>query len=262
MPRHDPRALEALVTHRWSSIDATLDGLRAIDGWGRRHADPRGAFAAAYAIVTAAVAEAQRRGAFSEPAWTDAVVLDFAERYRVALLAAARDEPAPAWEPALRCSRGSGLVPIVALIHAMIAHIHYDLPHSLAACAPIDTRRVADYEHLGAVICGATREIQRVLLDGYAPELRGLHEALGGADTWITNAVVRAWRSRALSVALRMGASTTQASAWSRWLALECIVLARGVDALTWPARQRALVRRVSRRRSPARDARGSASAS
>lgn len=232
MTRHDADALEALVTHRWPNVAATLAALRAIDGWGRDRTDARGAFAAAYTIVTAAVAEALRRGTFGDPAWIEAVVLDFAERYRVALRAATRDEVAPAWGPALRPARGGRLVPIVALLHAMIAHIHYDLPLSLAACGPIDARRSADYMRLGAVIRGATPAIQRAILDGYAPELRSLHDGLAGTDTWITRAMVAAWRSRALAVAKRLCEPTTCAEAAAQRLAFECAVLARGVDVL------------------------------
>lgn len=238
MPSLDRCELEPLAAHRWSSIDATLAGLREIDAWGRRHEDLRGVFAAAYAIVTAAVAEAVRRGEFSDPAWIDAVALDFADRYRLAVLAAARGTAARGWGPALRCARGRGLVPIVALLHGMIAHIHYDLPCSLAACAPIDARRVADYARLGNVICDATREIQRGILEGYAPALRSVHQRLGGADTWVTNALVRAWRSRALVVAISMSASPQRAMVWSRRLELETAALALVLDAVAWLIRR------------------------
>lgn len=238
MPSLDRCELEPLAAHRWSSIEATLAGLREIDAWGRRHEDLRGVFAAAYAIVTAAVAEAVRRGEFSDRAWIDAVALKFADRYRLAMLAAARGTAARGWGPALRCSRGRGLVPIVALLHGMIAHIHYDLPCSLAACAPIDARRVADYARLGNVICDATREIQHGVIDGYAPALRSAHQRLGGFDTWVTNTVVRAWRSRALVVAIPMSASPWWAIAWRRRLELETAALALVLDAVAWLIRR------------------------
>jgi hypothetical protein len=227
--------LRPLVAQHWSSIEAALVGLRAIDAWGRRHKDLRGVFASAYAIVLAAVANAKRRGVFGDPTWVDEVVVDFADRYRVAVLAAARGQPTRCWGPALARSQGNGSVAIVALLHGMIAHIHYDLPHSLRTCAPLDARRVADYDRLGAVICGATPEIQRVIVDAYAPELRGLHGVLRGADTWITNVVVRAWRSRARSIAVDASASPIRAIAWRWRLGLECAGLATALEVFAWP---------------------------
>lgn len=235
MTSGDTGELQSLVAHCWSSLDATLTGLRAIDAWGRRHEDLRGVFAAAYAVVTAAVAEATRRGTFGDPAWVERVVLDFAERYRQALLAGARGEPTRCWGPALARSRGDGSRVIVALLHGMIAHIHYDLPHSLGACAPIDAPRVTDYDRLGAVICRATPEIQRVIVHAYAPELRGLHGVLRGTDTWITNVVVRAWRRRARAIAVKASASPIHAVAWSWRLDLECAGLAAALELLAWP---------------------------
>ena len=186
--------LASLVAEPWPSIDAVIAGLRAIDHWGRRRGDARGGFAAAYAVVTAAVADALDRDAFADPEWVVRVVLDFADRYRLAVRAAVNGEPGrPCWGPALRpAGDGSGAA-IVALVHAMIAHIHHDLAHTLSDCAPIHRLRAADYDRLGAVICGATRRIQRELLVGYAPTLRDAHERLRGADTWLTNTLVRAW---------------------------------------------------------------------
>lgn len=227
--------LASLVAEPWPSIDAVIAGLRAIDDWGRRRGDARGGFAAAYAVVTAAVADALDRGAFADPEWVIRVVLDFADRYRLAVRAAVNGEPGrPCWGPALRpAGDGSGAA-IVALVHAMIAHIHHDLAHTLSDCAPIHRLRAADYDRLGAVICGATRRIQRELLVGYAPALRDAHERLRGADTWLTNTLVRAWRVRARVVAERMSVSPPQAAAWSRRLTRESAALAAILNAITW----------------------------
>ncbi|MBA3545064.1 MAG: hypothetical protein H0T76_01130 [Nannocystis sp.] len=227
--------LAYLVAEPWPSIEELLAGLRAIDDWGRERGDARGGFAAAYALVTAAVADALDHGSFADPEWVVRVVLDFADRYRLAVQAAVNGEPdRPCWGPALRpAGDGSGAA-IVALVHAMIAHIHHDLAHTLSDCAPIHPLRATDYDHLGAVICGATRRIQRELLVAYAPALRGAHEVLRGADTWLTNTLVRAWRMRARLVAERMSASPPQAAAWSRRLARESAALAATLNALTW----------------------------
>lgn len=237
------RELASLVAVGWASVEATLAGLQAIDDWGRRTGDVRSAFAAAYVVVTAAIVGALQRGEFADPEWVSRVVIDFADRYRVAVRAASEDGAAPGcWRAALRRPPASRIAAIVALLHGMIAHIHYDLAHSLHACAPLDARRLADYERLGVVICGTTRRIQQVILDVHAPELRDLHGALRGADTWLTNAIIRAWRSRARQIADRMSASSSRAAAWSRRLELESAALAAGLDALAWSARSRAIV--------------------
>lgn len=235
-----PRELAELVAAPWPSIEGIVAGLRAIDEWGRRSGDVRGAFAAAYVVVTAAVADALQRGAFAEPEWVVRVVIDFADRYRLAVRAAMNGDPVrPCWGPALRPARAGSRAAIVALLHAMIAHIHHDLAHTLTACAPIHAQRSADYDRLGVVICGSTLTIQRELLAAYAPGLRGVHEALRGADTWLTNTIVRAWRARARQIAERMSGSPARAAAWSRRLARESAALTAGLDAITWRLHER-----------------------
>lgn len=228
------RELAALVAEAWPSLDHTLAGLRAIDEWGRRRGDARGSFAAAYRIVTVALIDALDRGDFFDPEWVTRVTLDFADRYRRAVSTAARGLPGPrCWAAALRPSPDGSFAAIVALLHAMIAHIHHDLAHTLQACAPIHPHRAADYQRLGAIICAATRAIQRELLAAYAPGLGRLHAALRGADTWLTVALVHAWRARARAVAGRMTASPARAADWSRRLERESAVLAAGLDLLT-----------------------------
>ncbi len=226
--------LAALVADEWPTLEHALAGLQAIDEWGRRHHDARGCFAAAYRIVTVAVAAALARAEFVDPAWVTQVVLDFAERYRLAISAAAHGLPGPrCWAAALRHPPEGSLLAIVALLHAMIAHIHHDLAHTLGACSPIHPHRAADYERLGVVICSATSAIQRELVAAYVPELRGLHTALRGVDTWLTVTLVRAWRARARTVAGRMVASPAAAVAWSRRLERESTALAAVLDLLT-----------------------------
>ena len=232
--------LAALVADEWPTLEHALAGLRTIDEWGRRHHDARGCFAAAYRIVTVAVAVALDRDEFVDPAWVTQVVLDFAERYRLAVSAAACGLPGPrCWAAALRHPPDGSLLAIVALLHAMIAHIHHDLAHTLGACAPIHPHRAADYERLGVVICSATPAIQRELVAVYVPDLRGLHTALRGADTWLTVTLVRAWRARARTVAGRMVASPADAVAWSRRLERESTALAAVLDLLTAPLPRR-----------------------
>jgi hypothetical protein len=226
--------LTAVVADAWPTIADAIAGLQAIDQWGRRHDDARGCFAAAYRIVTVAVDAALRDDDFGDPAWVTRVVLDFAGRYRLAVSAAAHGLPAPrCWAAALRHPHGGSIPAIVALLHAMIAHIPHDLAHTLGACAPIDRHRAADYERLGVVICRATLAIQRELVAAYVPDLRGLHTALRGADTWLTVTLVRAWRARARTVAGRMVASPGHAVAWSRRLERESTTLAAALDILT-----------------------------
>jgi hypothetical protein len=228
------RELAALVADAWPTLPCTLAGLSAIDAWGRRRRDVRGCFAAAYRIVTDAVADALRRGEFVDPAWVTRVVLDFAERYRLAVLTATHGLPGPrCWAAALRPWPAGSLAALVALVHAMIAHIYHDLAHTLAACAPMHPHRAADYELLGVIICAHTPAIQRELLAAYVPDMSGVHAALRGADTWLTVTLVRACRGRARTVAGRMGASPAQAVAWSRRLERESAALTTALDILT-----------------------------
>jgi len=226
--------LAPVVTDEWPTIAHAVASLQAIDQWGRRHCDARGCFAAAYRVVTLAIDAALHDDDFIDPAWVTRVVLDFARRYRVAVSAAAHGRPGPrCWAAAMRRPQDGSLSAIVALVHAMIAHIHHDLAHTLGACAPLDRHRAADYEHLGVIICGATLAIQRELLTAYVPELRRLHATLHGADTWFTVTLVRAWRTRARAVAGRMLASPHHAAAWSRRLERESTALAAVLDILT-----------------------------
>lgn len=235
----DPRAdaqLRPLVAHPWPTLESTLTGLRRVDAWGQRHRDLRGVFATAYVVVTVAIADARRRGDFADPEWIERLVVDFADRYRLALAGRAPLGPRSAWAPALARHRGGSLAALLALLHGMIAHVHFDLPHSLRACAPLGPRRRADYQRLGARICGATGEVQRAILAAHAPALAPLHASLRGADTRLTAAVLHAWRDRALDLASRMTAPA------SSRLARECAALSLAVDLAAWPL-ERALER-------------------
>lgn len=229
------RELAVLVAARWPDLATTHAGLRSLAAWGRRHHDLRGVFACAYVVVTDAILDALATACFDDPAWISRVVLDFAERYRMALHDDLHDHAELCWRRALQRTRGGSLASILALLHAMIAHIHFDLAHTLHACGPIDARRRGDYERLGTVICAATSRIQHELLADHAADLRDLHDRLCGSDTRLTAALVARWRRRALHVALDMARSPQHASAWTHRLALECAVLGIGLDLLAWP---------------------------
>lgn len=229
------RELATLVAEQWPDLAATHAGLRSLAAWGRRHHDLRGVFASAYLVVTDAILAALASACFDDPTWISCVVLDFAERYRVALHDDLRGEAVGCWQRALQRTRGGSLASIVALLHAMIAHIHFDLAHTLHACGPIDARRRGDYERLGSIICATTSRIQHELLADHAAALRDLHDRLRGSDTRLTAALVARWRRRALHVALGMARSPQHASAWTRRLALESAMLGAGLDLLAWP---------------------------
>lgn len=131
----------------------------------------------------------------------------------------------------LRGGTGDALLaPIYALLRAR--GVEFLFFHRVDALVPSEDGRFIDR--------GATRTIQRELLAAYAPGLRGVHEALRGADTWLTNTLVRAWRARARQIAVRMSASPAGAAAWSRRLARESAALAAGLDALAWRLHERA----------------------
>lgn len=234
-PPHGSPAAEAelplLVARPWPTLEATLIGLRGIDAWGRRHGDLRGVFATAYVVVTFTIADARHRGEFADPEWVERLAVDFADRYRLALAGRAAAGPRRAWAPALARRRGGSLAALLALVHGMIAHVHFDLPHSLHAAAPLDSRRSADYQHLGARICGATGEVQRAILRAHAPALAPLHAGLAGADTRLTAAVLRAWRARALEIAAAMSAP----GPWTLRLARECAALSLALNITAWP---------------------------
>lgn len=246
------RELAALVADTWPTLARTIAGLAEIDAWGRRRRDVRGCFAAAYRLVTDAVVDALQREEFVDPRWVTRVVLDFADRYRSAVLTATHGLPGPrCWAAALRPWPAGSLAAIVALVHAMIAHIHHDLAHTLASCAPIHPHRAADYERLGVIICGRTPAIQRELLAAYLPDLSGVHAALGGADTWLTVTLIRACRARARTVAGRMVVSPAQAAAWSRRLERESAAMTTVLDILTARFRTRRAERAEARPRAP-----------
>lgn len=251
--RHEhERELAGLVASRWPDLAATRARLRALASWGRRHHDLRGVFACAYLVVTDAILDALARDCFTDAAWIARVVLDFAERYRVALHDDLHDHAAACWQRAMLRTQGGSFASIVALLHAMIAHVHFDLAHTLHACGPLDARRQADYERLGTIICATTSSIQHEILADHAPGLRSLHRHLRGCDTRLTATLVARWRRRALHVAHDMARSPRHAATWSRRLALESALLGLGLDMLAWPLERLDSPHPRERRREPA----------
>lgn len=146
-----------------------------------------------------------------------------------------------AWRFALALRSGNDVDAIGALLSSMIAHIHYDLAHSLSSSGPFLPQRKLDYVRVGEVIANVTQEIQCVVLVGYASQLEPLHRRRDGYDLQMTKAVVRMWRNRALSVAYEMARHPVIATWWSRRLNMESAMLALLCHSLTQILRNVAL---------------------
>jgi hypothetical protein len=118
-----------------------------------------GAFLATYRRTTQAVAAAQARGLFEDPAWVQRWTVTFGRYYLAAHDAevAGRTPPRP-WR--LAFSVAPDAHPLAHLLVGMNAHINYDLPQAmLEVISPTDfddpellRRRVRDHERVNGVL--------------------------------------------------------------------------------------------------------------
>lgn len=199
----DDRLL-ALFGQPFASIEDVDQRLARAAVYLRSQDDRRSVFATIYAAMTARVVAGIEEGDFDDPAWMRRYLVEFADRYRTAVLADERghsDRPAP-WQLAFDASTGGRTVLLQDALLGVNAHINYDLPHALDAVG-IDPDRLAkrrDHDRINAVLTDLLDAVQRTLTERYDAAGYGqLDAALGRIDETVTFLGLReardlAWR--------------------------------------------------------------------
>jgi hypothetical protein len=189
-------------------MDGVVDFLRDV----MRAADrgdlptPYGVFSRAYLRMTLELIARIGDGGFDDAAWLARFVVDFAERYRVALVdPGARVGP---WRIAMESADRAKGRTIKHLVLGINAHMAYDLAMVLAESAIDDPRtRFRDYARINTLLAHAIDPIGKILGDRYGRWIHWVDRAAVGVDElvgvrWFLFTRERAWRD---ALAIRAG---------------------------------------------------------
>lgn len=207
-------ALLAILAEPFSSVDDAHDRMVEAEAHLRGEADRRSVFLTVYSSMTARVQAGIESGTFEDPSWTRSYLVDFANRYREAVIDFERGRGVPTpWELAFRASTGGTTLLIQDALLGINAHINYDLPYTLRAVG-IDPDRPAkhrDHTRINEVLQSLVDVVQRSLVEIYEAEgYRHLDRELGSFDETftllgLTEARALAWRNAVLLVDSRWG---------------------------------------------------------
>lgn len=172
--------------------------------------DSRGLFATAYRPITEGAIRAIEDDQFADEAWARRLVVDFAQRYLVAL----EDElsgtpPSWAWDRYYELAANPHVSRTRVAATGMLAHLILDLPHCLSAIGTEESHR-DDYFAFGDIL---VREADRVVNDLWERQGVDAADLLGGFfwGDWI-DAAFDAQTTTALSF------QTIRLKAWNnRW---------------------------------------------
>lgn len=144
-------------------IVAQMDQVRA----GLAPGDGIGVFLDVYRRVTALMAVRVTDGTFQDPAFVEALDVQFADLFLdVPAELAARRTVSPAWAPLVERRAVQGILPIQFALAGMNAHINHDLALAVVAtctargCDPDDGTIHSDFERVNAVLAEVVRPIR------------------------------------------------------------------------------------------------------
>ena len=216
----------------------------------RERGDRRSVFLTVYAAMTETVHGGLQRHRFADPAWVEAYLVAFAERYRAAFVAfesGRLDEVPSPWLVGFDASLGGETLVIQDALLGVNAHINYDLAHTLCDVGidPDRASKRADHDAVNGVLADLVDAVQSALAATYAAEgLTDADELLGRADETatlrgLTEARHLAWAN----AALRTDAGTEWTGKYVDW---RVRLVATGLAyAVFRPGTNPALVRRL-----------------
>jgi hypothetical protein len=193
----------------FDSVSDVSERLGAVETYLRDRGDRRSVFLTVYTEMTANVYDGIESGAFEDPEWVRDYLVDFADRYRSALLASERGNPTGvpvAWHLAFGASTSGDTVLIQDALLGVSAHINYDLVYALRDVG-IDPKRqskLRDHNRINGVLQQLVDVVQRALADVYdASGYTRIDALLGSFDEEFTLVGLRearslAWRNAVL----------------------------------------------------------------
>lgn len=212
-----------LVSRPFDSIDDAHSRLCALESLFRERGDRRGAFLVVYARVTEEVGRAIRNDEFNDARWAADYLVSFADLYRRALLAYEQGDltsvPDP-WQIAFETAvRGDCLV-AQDVVLGINAHVNYDLALALHAVDIHDDQRTRYEDHLAInrILQQLVDEVQDLLVQGYAPGIARIDEALGRFDEVFGFFTLREGRDNAWRTAVALNSRFVVRRLLARWI--------------------------------------------
>lgn len=187
----EPIAVDHL-TRPFESLEGTRNALQRTEELFRAAGDRRSVFLTIYVEMTTAVIRGIETGAFRDPAWSSAYLIEFANWYRKALLAFQQGNvetvPRP-WRLAFSASASGHTLVVQDLLLGVNAHINYDLAYTLNEIGidPKRARKLRDHNHINRILASLVNTAQSIIFEMYATA--GLADAdlsLGQFDEWFT----------------------------------------------------------------------------
>ena len=245
----DETVLE-LLSKPFASAAETAERLGAAERRLRERGDRRSVFLTVYAAMTETVDDGLRSGRFADPAWVEAYLVAFADRYRAAFVAYERgafaDVPPP-WLVAFRAAAAGQTLVVQDALLGVNAHINYDLAYTLCDVGVDPDRQAKHSDHaaVNGVLADLVDAVQAALATTYAAG--GLSDAdavLGELDEATTLLGLREARRLAWDNAvLRTDAPVPWVGAYVDW---RVRVVATGLAyAVLRPGRNTALSARL-----------------
>ena len=193
----------------FDSVSDVSERLGAVETYLRDRGDRRSVFLTVYTEMTANVHDGIESGAFDDPEWVRDYLVAFADRYRTALVASERGNPAEvpvAWQLAFDASTSGDTILIQDALLGVSAHINYDLTYALrdVGIDPERPSKLRDHNRINGILQQLVDVVQRALADVYdASGYTRVDELLGSLDEEFTliglkEARSLAWRNAVL----------------------------------------------------------------
>ena len=210
----DETVLE-LLADPFSSAAEAAARLGAAERHLRGRGDRRSVFLTVYAAMTETVDDGLRSGRFADPAWVEAYLVAFADRYRAAFVAfewGRFAEVPPPWLVAFRAALGDETLVVQDALLGVNAHINYDLAYTLCDVGvdPDREAKRADHAAVNGVLADLVDAVQSALAATYAAGgLADADAAFGRADEATTLLGLRearrlAWENAVLRTDARL----------------------------------------------------------
>lgn len=235
------------LTRAYRTLDDVVEGLAELERGFRQSRDRRSMFLTLYGVVSRAMREKVRAGAFEDNAWVERYAVAFADLYRVALEryeSGRLDDVPTAWRIGFDAARaGNGLL-LQDVLLGVNAHVNHDLPLALHSVSidPDRAARYRDHSAVNQVLASVTEDATERLAALYAPGLRTMDEVAGQIDELVSGFSLQigresAWES---AVALANARNDAERALATRLLSARATVMARLLRA---PSRDPAFVR-------------------
>ncbi|WP_439028446.1 DUF5995 family protein [Haloarchaeobius sp. DT45] len=214
----------ALVTDPFTSVADAHDRLLTLERLFVDRDDRRAVFLSIYGRVTELVGAGIDGGEFEDGEWVTRYLVEFANRYRQALLdfetgnLAALSDP---WQLAFEAAeRGDCLVVQDAML-GINAHINYDLAFALheAGVSSDRRRKYADHCTVNDILRCLVDEAQDTLAADYdAPGITTVDESMGRLDESLSIRTIREGRDSAWRNAVALDSRWKARRRFARWI--------------------------------------------